>query len=92
MICLAPFLLTSGGDDSAHHCHVSYSVSERPPNYLALSIFSCLCCWLLGIIAIFYSLQVRNYVRIGQANGQNVWYAYILYMLSTMKFVEGWSV
>ncbi len=32
----------------------------KPKNYLALSLFTCLCCcWVFGIIALVMSLQVR---------------------------------
>ncbi len=32
----------------------------KPENYLALSLFTCLCCcWVFGIIALVMSLQVR---------------------------------
>ncbi len=35
-------------------------VDTKPENYLALSLFTCLCCcWVFGIIALVMSLQVR---------------------------------
>lgn len=38
----------------------------KPENYLVLSIFTCLCCcWLLGIFAIMYSLQVDSSWTVG---------------------------
>ncbi len=34
--------------------------NTKPENYLALSLFTCLCCcWMFGIIALIMSLQVR---------------------------------
>ncbi len=37
----------------------------KPNNYLAVSLFSLFCCcWLFGLIALLYSLQVNKHTQI----------------------------
>ncbi|XP_014668645.1 PREDICTED: protein SPEC3-like [Priapulus caudatus] len=39
---------------------------DIPPTYMIMSIFSCLfCCWVTGLVAIFYSSKVTTYALLG---------------------------
>ena len=41
-------------------------VQRKPNNYIGLSVFTLLCCcWLFGIIALIFALQVRERGREG---------------------------
>ena len=45
------------------HARVVTVLPPKPNNYLGLSIFTLLCCcWLFGIIALIYALQVCTYI------------------------------
>jgi len=51
-------------------CFPAEIYSALPPNYLGLSLFSCLCCfWPLGLAALILSCQVDDAVRRGDMAG-----------------------